>query len=195
MNSSSSDSVRTWLFRGITTEDVLDRLESDGIAIRPSEDPRAVQRVMPLEDFSADIRRLAMASLGTYLAFFCIENSVRELVVQRLLENHGPDWWGKKSPAAVHDKVARRQQSEGQNRWHISRGAGEIYYTDFGDLKLIIQANWVDFSDLFPDQNWVISRLNELEASRNVIAHMNALDEREEGRIRLYLQDWVRQVG
>jgi hypothetical protein len=150
---------------------------------------------MPLDDFSAEIRRSAMAAIGSYLAFFCLENAIRELVVERMLENHGADWWNAKAPSSVREKVGRRQDAEGQNRWHISRGATEILYTDFGDLRLLIQANWTDFSDLFPDQNWVVSRLGELEASRNVIAHMNSLDAREEGRIRLYLQDWIRQVG
>ena len=66
---------------------------------------------------------------------------------------------------------------------------------DFGDLKSIITSNWLDFQDLFPDQNWVMARLAELEASRNIIAHSNVLEEREMTRLRLYVQDWLRQVG
>ena len=77
----------------------------------------------------------------------------------------------------------------------MSRGASDIYYTDFGDLRLIIQANWQDFEDLFPHQNWIVSRLDELESSRNIIAHSNTLDERELTRLKIYLQDWMRQVG
>ena len=179
----------------MTAEDLLDRLEAEGLSVRSSEDPRAIQRVMPLNEFSTSIRLAAMAALGSYLAFFCLENAVRELVSDRLLEVHGSGWWSKTVPSSIRGRVQRRQDSEGQNRWHISRGAAEINYTDFGDLKLVIQSNWTDFADLFPDQNWVISRLSELEASRNVIAHMNVLDDREESRVRLYLQDWTRQVG
>jgi hypothetical protein len=77
----------------------------------------------------------------------------------------------------------------------MSRGAGPLFYTDFGDLKSIIQSNWPAFDDLFPDQNWLLARLTELEASRNIIAHMNPLDERENARLGLYLRDWTRQVG
>jgi hypothetical protein len=75
------------------------------------------------------------------------------------------------------------------------RGANEIYYTDFGDLLLLIQGNWPDFEDLFPDQHWIANRLNDLEASRNIIAHSNQLDEREIDRVKMYLHDWIRQVG
>jgi hypothetical protein len=95
----------------------------------------------------------------------------------------------------VQTKVSERQAKEGRNRWHVLRGEHEIYYTDFGDLKSLIQNNWGLFDELFPDQNWLIARLDELEASRNIIAHSNLLDERELTRLQLYLHDWTRQVG
>jgi hypothetical protein len=124
-----------------------------------------------------------------------LENSVRELVSDRLSEAAGPDWWEAAAPAPVKKKVEDRQDKEGRNRWHVSRGAQPIFYTDFGDLKSLIQSNWESFEDLFPDQSWIAARLDELEASRNIIAHNNLLDEREIGRVHLYLQDWARQVG
>lgn len=150
---------------------------------------------MPLEEFSPEIRRSAMQALPAYLAMFCLENAVRELVVERMVDALGPDWWEKGTTTEVRRKVDGRQDKEGANRWHIRRGAQEIYYTDFGDLTTIIRNNWSAFADLFPDQNWVINRLSELEASRNIIAHSNTLDDRELARIRMYLQDWTRQVG
>jgi uncharacterized protein YdcH (DUF465 family) len=110
-------------------------------------------------------------------------------------EASGPDWWDTGTSSELRRKVQQRQDKEGSNRWHIRRGAQEIYYTDFGDLISVIRNNWGIFEDLFPDQNWVINRLTELEASRNIIAHNNNLDERELQRIRMYLQDWIRQVG
>jgi hypothetical protein len=183
------------MFKGLAVETTLDGIEADGVAVRASTDPRALQRVIPLEDFSAAIRRTAMRTLPAYLAFFCLENSIREVVLDRLSENHGVTWWEERVSRAIRDRVETRRQQEGLKRWHIRRGEHEIYYTDFGDLKSIMQNNWADFEDLFPDQNWVTSRLDELEASRNIIAHSNVLDEREIGRIALYLQDWTRQVG
>jgi hypothetical protein len=195
MNSSTRSAVRDWLFKGLVAENLLDRLEADGLSVRAGEDSRAVQRVLPLEDFSASIRRGAMTALPAYLAFFCLENAIRELVSARMAENHGASWWESKAASALRDKVKRRRDAEGQNRWHIARGADELQYTDFGDLKAIIQSNWAEFEDLFPDQNWLLARLGELEASRNIIAHMNTLDERETSRLRLYLTDWIKQVG
>lgn len=150
---------------------------------------------MPLEDFSADLRSAAMGAMPAYLAFFCFENSARELVTERLLEKKGSDWWLTSASSSVRDKVTRRQESEGKNRWHMRRGASEIYYTDFSDLSSIIRNNWEHFEDLFPDINWVTSRFDELEKSRNIVAHNNILEPHEVARITLYLRDWVRQIG
>jgi hypothetical protein len=187
--------IRDWLFKGLSVEDMLDGLEADGYAVRADSDPGALQRVMPLEDFSGEIRRAALRAIPAYLAFFCLENAVRELVAERMADAKGTDWWSTGASADLKRKVQMRQEKEGINRWHIRRGAQEIYYTDFGDLVVMIRNNWTVFEDLFPDQNWIANRLTELEASRNIIAHSNTLDDRELTRVRMYLQDWSRQVG
>ena len=187
--------LRSWLFKGMAIEGVLTNLERNGVAIKPAADPTALQRVLPLEDFSAAIRSQAMANLPAYLAFFCLENAVRELIVERMLLGHGAEWWESQIARAIKEKVATRREKEGTNRWHSRRGAEEICYTDFGDLALIMQNAWSDFADLFPDVAWITSRLKDLELSRNVIAHNNLLDQLEVDRIRMYLTDWLRQVG
>jgi Swt1-like HEPN len=187
--------VRSWLFKSLAVESTLTEMEQDGVAIRSATDPTALQRVLPLEDFSSEIRMQAMSNLPAYLAFFCLENAVRELIGDRMTEQHGPGWWATEVGRAIQEKVTSRRDKEGANRWHSRRGATEIYYTDFGDLALIIQNRWSDFSDLFPDVAWITSRLRELEQSRNVIAHNNVLDKLELDRIRMYLTDWLRQVG
>lgn len=191
----TTSSLREWLFAGLTVEDALNDLESEGIAVRASTDPQALQRVMPLEDFSAELRSSAMRALPAYLAFFVFENSVRDVVGERLSERIGADWWKTAASNSLRGKVENRQKSEGKDRWHMRRGATEIYYTDFGDLASIIRNNWEHFEDLFPDINWVVSRFDELEKSRNIVAHNNLLEPHEVGRITLYLRDWIRQVG
>lgn len=187
--------LQAWFFRGLAVNRRLDDLERDGLAVQPDSSPSAVQRVLPLEDFSPHVRRDAISALPAYLAFFCLENAVRELVAERLAETKGSDWWRKCASTTMRDRVEKRQAKEGKNRWHAQRGAHEVNYTDFGDLKNLIVAHWEDFQDLFPDQNWLTSRFDELENSRNIIAHSNVLDEREVDRLRLYLTDWYRQVG
>lgn len=188
-------SIAEWLFKGLNVESALNEMEASGYAVRGASDPQAIQRVMPLEDFSQAIRTAALESLQAHLAFFCFENSARELIAQRLAENHGTTWWDDCTNGTLKRKVQERQDKEGKNRWHMKRGAGEIYYTDFGDLASIIRNNWEDFEDLFPDPEWIFTRFNELELSRNIVAHNNILEKNEIDRIKLYLRDWTRQVG
>jgi Swt1-like HEPN len=187
--------LRDWLFKALSVDDSLNRFEAEGLSVRNPSDIHALQRVLPLEGFSQELRGKAMKALPVYLGFFCLENAIRELIAERLTENHGSDWWDTCASQPIKNSVSSRQIKEGKNRWHIRRGDHEVYYTDFGDLKLLIQNNWADFQDLFPDQNWIAARLDELEASRNIIAHSNILEDREIDRIRLYLDDWQRQVG
>lgn len=192
MNENSS--LREFLFKGLAIEDALNELEAQGLAVRAPTDTQALQRVVSLEEFPEAIRAAAMKALPAYLAFFCLENSARELISDRMSERHGTDWWAGVS-RSIQEKVEKRQEKEGRDRWHVQRGATPIYYTDFGDLKSIIQSHWSDFEDLFPDVNWVITRFSELEASRNIVAHNNVLDRNEIDRIKIYLVDWLRQVG
>ena len=188
-------SLREFLFKSLTIEDALNDMEQQGIAVRSPIDSQALQRVVSLEDFPEDIRSAAMKAFPAYLAFFCLENSARDLISDRLSERHGPEWWESNVSNSIRSNVTKRQEKEGVNRWHIKRGASPIYYTDFGDLKSIIQQNWDDFSDLFPDVNWVLNRFSELEASRNIVAHNNVLEGNEVERMKIYLVDWIRQVG
>ena len=98
-------------------------------------------------------------------------------------------------PTKIRDEVKRRKNKDSKNRWHAPRALDEISYTDFGDMSNIICNQWGHFEDLFPSQDWVRTRIGDLEQSRNAIAHNNALAERDINRIKMYLDDWVKQVG
>lgn len=190
-----SDELRAWLFKGLSVEHALNDLEQEGLQVRAPTDPQALQRVMPMEDFSPELRRDGMKALPSYLAFFMLENSARDLIVERLRDRHGSEWWEKAATSNIKRNVAQRREREGNNRWHMQRGASEIYYTDFGDLASLIENNWDDFADLFPNVDWVKTRFRELEASRNIVAHNNLLEDREIDRLKMNLSDWVRQIG
>ena len=128
-----------------------------------------------------------------YCLFYCFENAVRELVAQRLAERKGVDWWTT-VPASVQKRVEAKKQEIENNKWHQAEIGADVNHTLFGDLASIIISQWQEFEELFPSQDWVRVRLNELERSRNVIAHGNLLPEPEIERLEQYLNDWVRQV-
>jgi hypothetical protein len=188
--------IQNFVFRGLLLDSSFDELEALGVSFAPASPEQApAEDDIGLGDFSAPIRMQAVKMSAVYQAFFCFENSVRELVEARLKEQMGADWWTKGTTSQIRKRVDDRKKKEQANRWHGVRGESEIDYADFGDLSLMVTNNWELFEDLFPDQDWVRTRLSDLEMSRNVIAHNGVLDGREIIRITLYLKDWVMQVG
>ncbi|WXG39843.1 MAG: Swt1 family HEPN domain-containing protein [Candidatus Freyarchaeum deiterrae] len=130
-----------------------------------------------------------------YSMIYVLENALRYLVISVLEKNCGKDWWENKVSPNIRKNVEGRIRQEDKNRWHSKRGAQKIFYTDFGDLNLIIVGNWKDFKDLFPNQMWIQSRLNEIELSRNIIAHNNSLPNKEIKRIEMYSEDLKKQLA
>jgi hypothetical protein len=143
--------------------------------------------------FSRDLRDHAEKMTYAYCLFYCFENTVRDLVSQRLAERKGVGWWTT-VPAKVQQRVEGKKIEIENNKWHQAVIAEDIDHTLFGDLASIIIAQWPEFDELFPSQDWVRVRLTELERSRNIIAHGNLLPEAEIERLEQYLLDWVRQV-
>ena len=130
-----------------------------------------------------------------YPLIYVLENSLRHLILSKMNAKYGSTWWDSNVPSKIRATVEQRKTLEGKNRWHSIRGAHEIFYTDFGDLVSIIDTNWDIFKDLFPSQKWIESKLDEIELSRNIIAHNNLLPDREIKRIKLYFGDFKRQLN
>ncbi len=176
----------------------LEALEEIGITTReiPSLDISSKENApISLEDFSPVIRLNAIKMASVYMAFYCFENSARDLIKERLKERIGNDWWEKTVPAKIKEEVKKRKNKDSKNKWHAPRALDEIYYIDFGDMSNIICNQWEHFEDLFPTQDWIRTRIGDLKQSRNAIAHNNPLAERDVARIKMYLDDWIKQVG
>jgi hypothetical protein len=142
-----------------------------------------------------DLRMDAQKTSQVYIAFFCFENSVRKLVSERLLERKGVSWWEHCVSTKIKKRVIGRMDIDEKNKWHAPRATSKIAYCDFGDLSNIILSNWSEFEDLFPTQEWITTRLSDLEPSRNALAHSNVLSNNDINRIDMFLRDWVLQVG
>lgn len=181
-------------FQAMLLEDTLYRLEEQGISLgkRPLKEP--IENLHS-QDFSLQIQSDAKKMQDLYFAFYCMENSVRELIVQRLSEFAGANWWEKKIPIKIRSVVEKLKEQEKKDKYHAQRSDTNIGYTTFGNLGQIIIANWDHFSDLFPDQAWISSRFSDLEKSRNIIMHTNKLANPEIDRIKSIVRDWINQIG
>lgn len=186
--------IRRFVFNAMLVENSLDQLSSEGIGIRGETTDGTVIRVDEI-GFSPRIVHESQKMASVFMAFFCLENSVRDLITERLLARQGTEWWKNAVPQRVQQAVEKLQEKEEKHRYHAQRASELIGYTMFGNLGQIIIANWNEFSDLFPDQAWVSARFNDLEMSRNIIMHTGVLPQIEIERIQSIVRDWVRQVG
>lgn len=143
--------------------------------------------------FPERLRNEAARMSENYAIFYCLENSIREIITQRLEEKYGQDWWNKGVPEAV------RKNAEGNRKKERASGVTPrstelIDFTSFGELGEIIKTNGEIFGDMFRDVRAVERVLATLNTLRAPIAHSKALAEDEELRLHLGLRDWFRQM-
>jgi hypothetical protein len=188
--------LRDWMFRALLFEAEADKFRAAGIRlgadIRESEF-RLLEEV--LNPFPVILRNEALRMIRIYGLLYCFENSVREIIRDRLEEKYGIDWCEKGVPRKIRDLAESRKQSAKNNSWLEGDKADLMSFTEFGHLADIIIENWEDFSDLVPSQHWLKQRFDELEQTRNFIAHNRLLLPSEFSRIEMYISDWNKQVG
>ena len=141
--------------------------------------------------FEAAQRALAARMARHYELFFCLENSIRDLVRETLSVVDGADWWETKVPTAVKDNVSKNLERERAAAVTL-RSTELIDYTTFGELGQIILANWDDFGDTLNSRKGVERVIAGLNLLRAPIAHCCPLAEDEVIRLQLSLRDWFR---
>lgn len=144
--------------------------------------------------FREKIRKEAETMARHYVVFYCLENSIRELICSRLEEIHGANWWDLAVPQAVRDNVEKNFKKE-QASGITMRSDKKIDYSNFGELGEIIKSNWDIFGDMLRDAGAVQRILGNINTLRASIAHCSILAEDEILRLHLALRDWFRQMS
>lgn len=183
-----------FMFRGLLTKHAIRDMQAVGQLREPTGDAQERGDIDLMAPVSESIRSGSLYMQRCYRLLFVLENVVREFVREVLEELDQEQWFENRASLAMKKKVEDRKTTEAKNQWHTGRNAHPIYYLDFGDLALLIQNHWNDFKDLLPTQSWAVSRLQDAERSRNVIAHTNILSDEEVVRLEMHVRDWVRQV-
>lgn len=181
---------RVFGMRNFQTEADLLKLEADGLDIGHAQTIEQ-KEIVDIELFEEAIRKQARKMSSFYYLYFCIENSVRNLITGRLQEKYGADWWNTKVPIDVKTEVERLREDE-QNSTTSIRSEEPIFYTNFSDLIKIIESNWDDFSDTLRSKKAAVAALRALNRIRNPIAHSCELDDDEIQRFQLAIKDWQR---
>lgn len=183
-----------FMFRGLLAKHAIRDMQAVGQLREPIGDAQERGDIDLLAPVSDSIRAGSLYMQRCYRLLFVLENVVREFVQEVLEELDKDQWFEKRASLPMKKKVEDRKATESKNQWHTGRNAHPIYYLDFADLALLIQTHWTDFKDLIPTQSWAVSRLQDAERSRNVIAHTNVLSDEEVVRLEMHVRDWVRQV-
>ncbi len=185
----------TFIYRGVLTEESLDKAGRNSKPSFGPEDAEALRAALSLELIDDDLVTNARRMAIIYTAVHAFENSVRKFVEKALFEIHEQGWWQTAVSERIRKKVTARMEEEARFKWHGSRGGSEIEYCDFGDLSNIIVQNWTHFEDVLADIEWTKSVLSVLERSRNIVMHGGSLARQDIERIGMNIRDWTRQAG
>lgn len=193
MKAQTEGKVYEFIFRGMLTEDALDKVGriSKNTLDLADVDIAQILSLDLLDDNHIENAR-KMSVVYTVIAAF--ENSIRDLVEGILLENKGENWWNS-VPRGVRDTAIKRMDEEKKIKWHTQRGQDPINYTVLGNLLAIIRNNWECFEPYIQSIEWATNIFEALERSRNVIMHSGTLDKDDIERLGIYIRDWIKQVG
>ena len=154
-----------------------------------AEDPRGYYG-----QFDNLIRLQASEMAAHYELFYCLEQSMRKLITGTLFDKSGADWWNKDVPERIRSDVSERMQRDVDSGFSL-RSENEIDFTNFGELSVIISANWDNFGAIFSSRRAVERIMNSLNLLRGPIAHCSPLAEDEVERLNLTVKDWFRSMG
>jgi hypothetical protein len=158
--------------------------------------PATSRKTAEYEQFEATMRSEAARMSEFYEVFYCLENSIRGLVSDILLEAEGADWWTSQriDEKRISEPVALRRKKE-IDSGITPRSEKLIDYTTFGELSQIITDNWDLFVPVFNSKIAVSNVSNQLNLLRGPIAHCNPTDELEQERLNLAVRSWFRLLS
>jgi len=183
--------IRLFSLANSLTENALDKVEAEYSLDLGRKELIAAKRKDYYLQFNADFRKEAKEMAEHYEVFYCLECSIRALVVQLMKEKYGDAWWDTKVPAAIIANVDNNIKREEESGF-TQRSEFKIDYTTFGELSQIVSGNWEAFSDLFKNPRAFQKIMTSLNLLRGPIAHCCALAEDEIVRLEISVKDWFR---
>lgn len=130
----NSDPFYSFVFKGLLTEESLDKT----LRIKKNKfgdnDFQKIVDSLGINELNEELVLKAKKMAIVYTAICAFENTVREFVSKKLLENKGENWWEISVSIKIRKKAESRKEEESKIRWHTPRGETIIYYTEFGDL-------------------------------------------------------------
>ncbi|WDF70574.1 Swt1 family HEPN domain-containing protein [Sphingobacterium oryzagri] len=183
--------IKLFALANSLAENELDKIEAELDLNLGRIEKKEVQAKSYYLQFSSDYRKEARMMAQHYEVFYCLEKSIRSLVVELMFEKYGENWWDK-IKEEIRKGVDLNIKREEESGFTI-RSEEKIDYTTFGELSQIVTANWDAFETLFKrgqrSFQKIMTNLNQL---RGPIAHCCPLAEDEIVRLELTVKDWFR---
>lgn len=189
-NSEVLNELKLFSMKNLLLESDLINIEKSGVEIGHVQTLKK-DEVVDLELFEFDIRKQARKMADFYVIYYALENSIRRLISETLKEKYGSNWWEDKIPKDVREEIHKRQEKEKDSVISM-RSDDYLAYTNFGELILIFEANWDDFSAIIRSKKAMKQILSQFNMLRNVIAHSCELNDDEITRFELLIKDWMR---
>lgn len=186
--------IRAFGMTGLQIASSLKRVERQfGIQLGHDTAAPEGRKTAEYEQFEAKLRAEAAQMSEFYEIFYCLENSIRKLVADTMIEAEGANWWN----TSRVDEKRIRETSAARRKKEIDSGITPrsdhlIDYTTFGELSQIITDNWDLFEPIFQSKTAVSNVSNQLNLLRGPIAHCNPTDELEQDRLNLAVRTWFK---
>jgi hypothetical protein len=111
-------------------------------------------------------------SVEAFTLLYCIENALREFIIDSLSNFSGPKWYKTRLPGDVLKKFKEAKIYERSIAWLELVPHHPLYYIDFADLRKIIEQNnnWTEiFKELFLNKNVTSDTLNRFVIKLRII--------------------------
>lgn len=186
------EKIRLFVLANSLTENSLDEVEQKhqiDLGRKQKEPPKEQEYYA---QFDLAFRKEAREMSRHYEVFYCLEKSIRTLVMQLMHEKYGENWWDEKVDEEIKKNVKKNIEREEDSGFTI-RSEETIDYTTFGELTQIVIKNWPAFENLFKRGQRAFQRItNNLNQLRGPMAHCCPLAEDEVVRLNLTVKDWFR---
>jgi hypothetical protein len=191
-NQEPMSKIKLFCLANTLTEHQLDQAEENFEIDLGRKEKAEIKRKDFYLQFDASFQKEAKLMAEHYEVFYCLEKSIRRLVLELMNEKFGENWWDSKVDEEVRKNVLKNIQRDEDSGFTI-RSEERIDYTTFGELTQIVTKNWEAFEVLFKRGQRAFQKImTNLNQLRGPIAHCSPFAEDEIVRLELTVKDWFR---
>lgn len=131
------NNIKLFVLANSLTENALDEVEKKNEIDLGRKEKAPIKEEDYYAQFDLAFRKEAKDMSRHYEVFYCLEKSIRSLVVQLMHEKFGDNWWNEKVDEEIRKNADKNIQREADSGFTI-RSEDIIDYTTFGELTQVV---------------------------------------------------------